>query len=225
LEVRLRWKSIEFAGTGKALIIRTEAGPLRASLRGRAGERPIHAALEALEQHFPPSVATTPPSETWPVGFTSALDFIDFKAITPVRLQLLSGQMGVLTFCFLFLLEMGLAFGIAELGAPPAAASIILIALIGWPFLFAVWEVAIERGCHSMIVDRWRGRLRETFSPSMLKITTIGSPLTSQSFGMNVLASDHTLILPGLAAARNTVEEAGQALLAFSGTGSFEGHG
>jgi hypothetical protein len=222
-EVRLRWESIEFAREGKALIVRTQAGPIHASLRGCPGEPQFRQAVEALERDSPPSPGT-PPSITWPAKFTAALDFIDFQAIGPAQVRFLSGQMRLLTFCLLLMGEIGLAFGIAELHPPPAAVPIILIALLGWPFLFRVREVVIERGSRSLVIRRWRGHLRENLTPSMLQMTRIEAD-GNESFGMKILALDHTLILPGLAIDRNTVEDAGQALLEFSGTGSVEGHG
>lgn len=217
VEVRLRWTSIASARTGKGLVVQTEAGPLRVPLRRRAVARRIRAAIEALERHFPAEDATAPSSGTWPPGFGAALDCIDFKAVTPLRLRFLCGRLSPVKFVLLLMAEIALAFGMVAIAVPPMAVLISLIALVGWPFLFVVREVVIERGTRSMMVHRWRGQELEKLAPSKLIVGTIGDSMTAESFVIVILTTDHTLILPPLAADKHAVEEARRALLTFSG--------
>ena len=131
-------------------------------LRRRPAERRIDAAIAALERHFPPDEATAPPSATWPAGFTAALDRMEFEAVTPIRLRFLASRTSNMwAFGLLMLVELALAGGILGIGPPPTAILISLIALIGWPFLFAGQDVAIERGSRSLIVCRGDAQLRE----------------------------------------------------------------
>jgi len=223
LEVRLRWTSIESARTGKGLVIQTEAGPLRVPLRRRTDERQIRAATEALERHFPPDQTTAPPSATWPAGFTAALDCIDFKAVTPIRLQFLCGRLSPVIFLSLVMAETALACGMWAIAVPPTAVLISLIALISWPFLFAVREVTIDRGTRSLTVHRWRSQDVEKLTPPKLLVGTIGDTMTAESFIIVIPAMDHKLILFPLATEERAVEEARRALLTFSGFDASEG--
>jgi hypothetical protein len=223
LEVRLRWTSIESARTGNGLIVRTEAGPLRVPLPRRTPERRIDAAIQTLERHFPPDEATAPPSTTWPAEFTAALDSIDFEAATPMRLRFVCGRAGPATLGLLAAVEGGFAFGILGIGPPTVVVLISLIPLIGWPFLFAVQDVAIERGTRSLIVHGRYGPLRERLTPAMLAVTTAGDTMTVEVFGLSILAPDHMLNVPLSTPNERTVEPVRRALLAFAGFDASEG--
>jgi hypothetical protein len=223
LEVRLRWTSIESARTGEGLVVQTEAGPLRVPLRRRTAERRIDAAIEALERHFPPDEATVPPAATWPASFTAALDCIDFEAVTPIRLRFRCGRLTPVKCSLLVIAEIALAFGMWAIAVPPMVGLLGLIALIGWPSLFVVRVVAIERGIGSLIIHRWRGEVLEKVTPPQLLVGTIGDSMTVESFVIVIPTIDHRLLLFPLATDEQAVQEARRALLAFSGIDASEG--
>jgi hypothetical protein len=223
LEVRLRWTSIESARTGKGLVVQTEAGPLRVPLRRRTAERRIDAAIEALERHFPSDEATARPSATWPAGFIAALDCIDFKAATPIILRFLCGRLTPIKFILLLMAEIALACGILAIAPPPTVVLISLVALIGWPLLFAVREVDIERGTRTLIVRIRRDQSREKLTPAMLAVGTYGDSMTAESAVIIIQTAEHTLILLPSGTEERAVEAARRALLAFSGIDALEG--
>jgi hypothetical protein len=217
LKVRCRWSSIESDGTGKALVIQTEAGPLRVLLRNRASEQQVRRALEEVETTFASSKgASQSQSGDWPSSFAAALDFLEFEAANTAELRLKGGRLGLPTSLCLVVAAMALSFGVVWIEPPATAAAIIGLAFVGWPFLFRPLRLTVAKGSRSVLVHSWTSESREPLTESMLHIVTVGSPLTSQSFALRISIGGRSFMLPGLTTRRTVAEDARRALLEYS---------
>jgi hypothetical protein len=218
VNLRFRWSSVESEGTGRGLVIQTEAGPLRVLLRGgRASERHLHRAIQAMERALPSPVDSAGTSGgEWPPGFVAALEFLDFDAVTTAELRLTASRLDLRVAMCLVVAGLALGFGVLSIEAPAAVTATIGLASVAWPFLFRPLRLTIARGSGSVLIRSW---FRETHGPlteSLLHIRTLGSALTGQSFGLSMSIDDQTVALPGLTTHRALAEDARRALLGYS---------
>jgi hypothetical protein len=218
VQVRLGWTSLARAPTGKSLIVLTEAGPLEAAPTRESGERDLDRVIASVEVRCPTGAAAHGPN-LWPSEFGSALELLQFESVSPTKICLRSGGMGMFKAGVMILFVMGLSWAVSAIEPPPGAAAVVALTLACWPFLFSVRNVALQRNAGKALVGSKRSSLSHELTADRLTVTSISAD-GIESFGLRIEIDGKWLALPGLTASREIAESARRALLEYSSSQS-----